>query len=120
MTIYLNEFLNLLWLQDFSFSDTDKKTLAELLLWPILHESSRHAGIGKPVRSGRQVVRRDITTAPTAEAAAAGDREDVPWPILRFMGRTPKLIDGVWLIAAYVTYKDNNSSTGNETHLLKV
>ncbi|OQV11693.1 hypothetical protein BV898_14037 [Hypsibius exemplaris] len=103
---------------DFLFNDTDKKTLAELIFWPIIHESG---GIKKSTALAGQVVRRDVTAVDgSRDAAAGGDVAVVPWPILRFMAKTPKFIDGVWLITAYVTYKDANSTVMPRSRLISL
>lgn len=110
--------------QDFLFNNADKKTLAEIIFWPIIHQAAgaqqstsdhHHPHNGTlPADSSHYHQQQDHKVSSNLninyQLPTTGDAVGTPWPTLKFIGPTPRMVDGIWVITAYAVYKDANSS----------
>ncbi|GAU92242.1 hypothetical protein RvY_04347 [Ramazzottius varieornatus] len=111
--------------QDYRFDDANKKLLAQLVFWPLIHNVSAPPGTtaASPTTVSHAVGPTAIdpfayyfartTPSPTAATSSAP-----ALPMLHFLAKTPKLIDGLWIITAYSTYNRTENNIINGTTLL--
>ncbi|XP_055339104.1 uncharacterized protein LOC129588762 isoform X2 [Paramacrobiotus metropolitanus] len=99
---------------EFVFDATAKKRLAEMVFWPIIYapSSSNVSTTSPDVVEEHRMHPGVLETEPVPST---------PWPVLRFIAPSPKLLDSdsaaaaqngnVWLVTAYAVYKDTATNT---------